>query len=159
MNRILMFLLLCTCTTNAFSQHEQKEFKLIIEIDEHLPISGIMGAQLMVTGKNGSVKKLLAGYDPGTLRVNDKNATALIDSAKQIILSFYYVDPANDSEEYNDYKIAFKKEWLTSKFCVLKIYNLDKKKYRKSYDPLSPSQNYNFSIDFPDYQMMPITKR
>jgi hypothetical protein len=143
-----MFLLLCTCTTNAFSQQERKEFKLIIEIDEQLPISGIMGAQLMVTGKNGSVKKLLAGY-----------AAALIDNAKQIILSFYYIDPANDNEAYNDYKIAFKKEWLTSKFCVLRVYNLDKKKYKKSYDPLSPSQNYNFSIDFPDYQMMPITKR
>jgi hypothetical protein len=159
MNRILIFLLLCTCTTMAFSQQERKEFKLIIEIDEQLPISGIMGAQLMVTGKNDSVKTLLAGYDPGTLRVNDKNAAALIDSAKQIILSFYYVDPANDSEAYSDYKIAFKKEWLTSKFCVLRVYNLDKKKYKKSYDPLSPSQNYNFSIDFPDYQMMPITKR
>jgi hypothetical protein len=159
MNKILIFLLLCTCGGNAFSQQDRKEFKLIIEIDDQLPISGIMGAQLMVKGKNDSVKTLLAGYDPGTLRVNDKNAAALIDSAKQIILSFYYVDPANDNEEYTDYKIAFKKEWLTSKFCVLRVYNLDKKKYRKSYDPLSPSQNYNFSIDFPDYQMMPITKR
>lgn len=159
MNRIWMFLLLCACTTNVFSQQDRKEFKLIIEIDEQLSINSVMGVNLIITDKNDSVKTLSAGYDPGTLRVNDKSAAALIAGAKQIVLSFYYVDPANDSEAYTDYKIPFKKEWLTSKFCVLRVYDLDKKKYRKSYNPLSSTQNYNFSIDFPDYQMMPITKR
>jgi hypothetical protein len=159
MNRILIFLLLCACTTNAFSQQDRKEFKLIIEIDEHLAISSVMGAKLMITGKNDSVKTLPASYEPGTLWVNDKEAAGLINSAKQIVLSFYNFEPTSVSEDYSDYKIEFKKEWLTSKFCVLKVYNLDKKKYKKSYDPLSQSQNYTFSIDFPGYQMMPISKR
>jgi hypothetical protein len=159
MNRILLVLLVCCCGTNAFSQQQRKEFKLIIEIDDQLAVGGVTAPKLILTDKRDSVKTLSAGYDPGTLWVDGNNAVDLIKRAKQIVFSFYYINPSNSDAGYYTYNIELKKDWITSSYCVLRVYNLDKRKYKRSYGPLSPTQNYTFSIDFPGYQMMPISKR
>ena len=143
-------ILMLFISTSIYSQ-DVKDINFIIEIDEEIVISAKV--DLFITSKDGICKEInfVSGFCPGKLLLKDLDYKELLsDSTQRITLEITYYDfnfkKVNEMEIYF-YEIEAEKFWFdvnNLSFFILKIYNLDKRKYRKRFDPLSKDQNYTF---------------
>ena len=62
-------------------------------------------------------------------------------------------------KEIYNYEIEIGKNWFEQTFVILKIYNLDKKKYKKRLAPLSKDKKYTFDLETSEGQMIRVRKR
>lgn len=99
----------------------------------------------------GTVSTIQANYHPGNLSIKQEEFVTLNHAnCNTIRLEFsYYRNTSRKNEIYN-YQFDLSKDWLLGTYLVLRVYNLDVKKYRKRYDPVGVGQNYTFEIDSPD---------
>jgi hypothetical protein len=70
----------------------------------------------------------------------------------------YYQNSVKGKQELYNYEIEMEKNWFEQSFVILKIYNLDKKKYRKRLEPLSKDRKYTFDLETSQGQMIRIRK-
>lgn len=146
--------------TNIYSQ-EVKSSNFIIVIDEEI-VTESLGIKLLVISKDGNSREIetITGYYPGNISLKKSDYDDLIsDETQSVILKFNYQTYINDSSYYYTYEIEAGKNWFERMFVILKIYNLDKKKYRKRFDPLSKDKNYTFELSTSEGQMLRIKKR
>lgn len=124
------------------------DINFMVTVNEELMIS-LSNFRIDVNSTNKSNSFLLR-YVPGKLKLTAEEYNAIfLSQHSELEVSFtagFY-----DKEEYYqyDYKIPFKKKWLVEEFCVLSLYNLNKKKYRKKFKPLHEDGRYSFSINLP----------
>lgn len=153
-------ILILFITTNIYSQ-EVKNSNFIIVIDEEI-VTNSLGIKLLVTSKDGNSREIepITGYYPGNISLKKSDYDDLIsDETQSVILKLRY-DPYINGKSYDyTYEIEAGKNWFNDMFFILKIYNLDKKKYRKRFDPLSKDKNYTFELSTSDGQMLRIRKR
>lgn len=153
-------ILMLFITTNIYSQ-EVKNINFIIVIDEEI-VTSSLGIKLLVTSKDGNNReiKAITGYYPGNISLKKSDYDDLIsDETQSVILKFNYPTYINDKFYYYPYEIEAGKNWFNNEFSIIKIYNLDKKKYRKRFDPLSKDKNYTFELTTSKGQMLRIKKR
>lgn len=134
-------------------QNVEKKLNLIVVIDQKIIVEGLYQIKL----SSGS-KIYTARYEPGNLIIDDtSNTLSKIDSLP-VTLSFYH-NVYNKKGLVNDYhyKIPLERVWLERSFIVLRIYNTDRKPYKKMYNPLK-GLNYTFELDLPTGSIKRITK-
>ena len=109
--------------------------------------------------EDGSEEIINIDYSPGSLSINNTDFDKLQSSrVKSFKLKFNYTEICkNDNIDYS-YEIELKKGWIKHYYFVLKIYNTDKKKYKKLFNPIL-DKNYTYEYYYPVGQMLRVTKK
>lgn len=154
-------ILILFITVTIYSQ-DVKNINIIVVIDEEI-VTNSLDVKFLITSKDGSSReiKTATGYYPGNISLKKTDYDDLIsDETQSVILKWHY-DPYINNKLYDyTYEIEAGKNWFNDNmFFILKIYNLNKKKYRKRFDPLSKDKNYTFELDTSQGQMLRIKKR
>ena len=152
---VLVLFLIATCGT--YGQSSEAEIDLVIVVNEEIAIE-LLGNMKLVVENETEVNTIEPQYYPGSLVMNKSDLDLLLsNNVKSITFCFdqYENDPANGKFFY---EIDFDKKWLTQRYIVLKIYNLEKTKYKMMYEPLSSGKNYTFEIDSPDFTFRRVLK-
>lgn len=159
MKKILILGLLIIAFTNVFAQENSKSFDFIIMVDETI-WTAPAEPKIIIKDKNGKeINTFLTSYHAGDLSFKESDYKKLSGSEfDSMIMVLKYTDICNDEVQYYNYNIEFKKGWLNNYFFILKIYNTDKKKYRKLFKPLE-GKKYTLEYDSSNGQMLQITKK
>lgn len=142
-----LFLMCCYCCAQSQSL---KSLDFIIMVDEKIVEGSITTVQLKTSTKR-SEKNFVAEYHPGNLSLKQEDFEEILsDSTKSVYLCFDYSEFGNGNQTLHSYKIEIKKPWLMSRYCIFRIYNLYKKKYKKAFDsPANKGKEYVFELDSP----------
>jgi|GEM_PF-5866572 len=147
--KISMTIFLLIFPLLAYSQGAS-EANLIFVIDEQLAVGSI--ANIKISDTEGNMFDAL--YYPGRLIFEKWNYNDRYSGTDSLTLSFdYYEDNKRGRQVYN-YSLPFDKRWLKQDYLILKIYNLNKKVYKRKFDPLDYKRNYTFEIIYPGGQML-----
>jgi hypothetical protein len=147
---ILSFLL----SNISIGQNVERRLNLIVVIDNKIVVGGMLNPQLRSGDNYFPVR-----YEPGNLTITDTNNVLTKIDSLPVILSFYYnVYNKRDLAYSNDYEIPLNKAWLEQSFIILRIYNTDRKPYKKIYYPLK-GLNYTFELDLPTGSINRVTKK
>lgn len=160
MKRILLTYFTFLISLGFMTAQETKNFDFIIMVDDEIwttPTTSIISTK---DNKGNIINTFNAEYHAGNLSIKESDYQDLLnnDSISSIDMSLKYSKVCNDETYYYDYNIDFKRGWLNNYFFVLKIYNTEKKKYRKIYEPLK-GKKYTFEYDSSNGQMLRITKK
>ena len=159
MKKCMLFCLCLFVYQIGIAQENKKSFDYIICIDDEIATSL---AQTMIIAKQGTnvVKKIDITYHPGDLSISPEDYDFI--SSKQGIKLFlqfdHYQYSSRGKQRFYSYEIEMGKIWFKNTFLILKIYNLDKFKYRHLLEPLSKDQNYTYELDTSEGQMFRIRK-
>ena len=136
----------------------QKEINMILSVDEKIVFGEISQVKIIAKFENGREQKVSTNYFPGNLSISDSDYNLLLaEDVKFVFLAFSYRDCGKKNIQH-DYKIDIKKGWLKNYYYVLHIYNTNKEKYKKIFDPL-PGKSYTYEIDYPGGAMKRIRKQ
>lgn len=125
--------------------------RIVIESPYLLHIKSVLGA---------SEKSYDVGYYPGYLSMKISDYDKLMaDDVKAIFLIFEYYDPSEKEGVKRSYEIELKKSWLQDYFNILRIYNLDKKKYGKVFFSPKSNRKYVYELDSPSNTFHLIRKK
>ena len=145
----------------SMAQEDRKKFDFIISVDEEI-VKKISKSLIIVKQGESVLKKINVSYYPGNLSIASEDYDMIFsDQGTSLFIQFdYYQYSFNGEQEIYNYEIEIGRNLLQPQsFVILKIYNLDKKKYRKRFDPLSKDKNYTFELDGSEGQMLRIKKR
>lgn len=158
MKRILFLILTCLAINEALGQVIRKSFDFIIVIDERIPISSMTNFRIRLD--DGTRQEIVkSSYHPGNLSLEELDYSILLsDSSGKLFLEFTYFDHSDKRHNIYSYSIELKKVWLDSKFNVLYIYNLDKRKYKNRFE-VEENSKYIYELDSPDYGFKRIRRR
>lgn len=171
---VIVFLFLCQISiaqenfATSLIKKDWKYLNLIICVDEKIVIDE-MYATSIVINNNDTLSKVKDGfyYSPGELLLSPEiwnllkpKPTGKQRNNTQLFLRFmYYKDPGNMKSKTYDYEIEFFPAWFDNlSFCIVYIYNLDNRKYRKKYYPLSKDKNYTYELSSSNGQMLRVGK-
>jgi len=158
MKKIFFILSLAITSGTIYCQNSIKSLDFILVIDENIAIGSITSLQLEVIGDTENI--VHANYFPGSLSMNVVDyAKLLSETTKAIYLKFTYFEYHNKKQEVYNYEIEIKKAWLSDYYNILRIYNLDKLKYRGKLDPIGKGKNYNYELDSPSHSFRLIWKK
>lgn len=132
---------------------DSKEFDLVIVIDDELVIAP-EGFTIRLESFKDSLS-FTPIYHPGSLELTKWQYDKLYSeefTTMKIIFS-YNLKYKKRAKNYF-YEINFIKEWLEYPFTILRIYNLDKGKYRRKYAPVDKDSNFSKVLDFGYYQII-----
>src|SRR5258708_6644696 len=126
------------------------EANLILLIDEELVIGTISNVRI-----NSNNEVVEASYQPGTLSIKKESFNRLISqNDDSLSLSFDYYKSAGKKQLVYNYKLPFIKKWFVQTYLIMKVYNLENRKYRGRYEPLDAKRNYSFEIIYPEGQII-----
>lgn len=109
----ILFLILLTFQYSV----SQKNFNLVIVVDEIVVVGGISGLKLAGIDQNGKKHLFVSDYFPGNLSVSEADFTKLLDtSIRTVHLIFNYEETQGKTQRNYTYKIDLKKGWLTHYF-------------------------------------------
>lgn len=132
---------------------------LIITVDDNIAITSIYSAKVEGIIK-GLEKIILADYVPGSLSFDSSHKNDLFAlSDSNLFLTFGYRSYKRKKQRVSHYKIEIKKEWFLEPYLILKIYNLDIRKYKRRFSPLDRNRNYTFEVDSPKFTFRRVIKR
>ncbi len=144
----------------SMAQENRKSFDFIICVDEEIATSL---SRPVIIAKQGTnvLKRIDISYHAGNLSMSSEDYNMIFsEQGITLFLQFdYYQYSSKGKQEIYNYEIEIGKNWFEQTFVILKIYNLDKKKYRKKLDPLSKDKNYTFDLETSEGQMIRIRKR
>jgi len=127
---------------------------LIIMVDNELCIGSISNIQI-VEGRN----RIEVEYDPGNLMVNQIDYKKLKMAKSDLVLYFEYYQYEGSKQTLYNYELPFSPDWLDQDYTVLRIYNLDNKKYKGVFEPLDKGRNYTYELDYPGGQMLRVRNK
>jgi len=145
--------------TQAYGQDIRKSFDFIIVIDDNIVVGSIASMQIeLVSGRGKEV--IAASYYPGNLSFAEGDYGKLMsDSTRAINLKFTNYEYTGQNQITYNYDIELKKEWLRGYFNILRIYDLDKKKYKAKYNPSGIGKNYAYEIESPSHSFRLIERK
>lgn len=129
----------------SFAQDFTQRVNMIVVIDNNVVVGGIMSPQLVVARM-----KLPVRYEPGNLSfvMSELQKKAFNTDSSKVYFDFYYNEFIKRKEYSHHYKIVLEKKWLDLSFLVLRIYNMNKKWNRKTYNSLD-GESYTYEMDTP----------
>lgn len=144
----------------SMAQENRKSFDFIVCVDEEIATSLTRPVIIAKQGAN-VLKRIDISYHAGNLSLSSEDYNMIFSEQEiTLFLQFdYYQYSSKGKQETYNYEIEIGKNWFERTFVILKIYNLDKKKYRKRFDPLSKDKNYTFELSTSEGQMLRIKKR
>jgi len=141
----------------SIAQEKIKSFDIIIFVDEEIVTS--LSKPVIIAKEGKSVlKRIDISYHVGNLSLSAEDYYMIFSNEeKTLFIQFdYYQYSSRGKQQVYNYEIEIGKNWLKQTFVVLKIYNLDKKKYKKRFAPLSKDKNYTFELSTSEGQMLRI---
>ena len=152
MERVVKKIIIFLCALNfcsSFSQ-ENDNINLIISIDEKVPTSlNIKNISYSDTdGKTYENNDLK--YTQGNFSVPKTTFDKLMsDGVKNVYLSLEYWEYCKGEQKNYSYVIELENSYFKYEYLIMHLFNLDKKKYRKIYFPISDNKNYTYYFDYP----------
>lgn len=139
------------CSSCFFVQSQDKCLSFIIVIDDEIAIGSIFDVRInAVTGEDSFVIK--TSYYPGNLQVDfDSKPEITQDDVTNLFLIFSWNNYEGGKHRILNYEVEIKKEWLNEKFCILRVYNLYKKRYKNAFYLNDVSKGFLFELDSPSY--------
>ncbi len=155
MKKIFFILLVFFFVESLQGQEDIKKVNFIITVDEKLAVDNILNSNIFI--KSGDkIDTISCRYLPGELIIYDYSKLVSADS-NMVVLSIWYIK--RRSNKYYYYKIELNKNlFINYSYVILRIYNLDKWKYRRIYYPLD-GKNYTYEFELPGYSIIRIRKR
>jgi hypothetical protein len=134
-----------------YSYAQEKKINLIISIDEKIPTSSINADNILIEKINGSKEEIkIIKYFQGNLIILESDYNKIkSEDAKLITLHLSYRNYCKGDYIDYSYEIVLEKAYFMHKYNICYIFNLDKKKYRKIYFPISNTKNYTYYFDYP----------
>ena len=156
--RWLLFVLFLL-STNLKAQEFSKNINFIISIDKEIVAGSIYDFKIIATLKNSKEKAVKANYYPGNISMSDADYKLLVsEDIKDVFLSFQHTEwLSNGNRKDYNYKIDIKKGWLTHYYYILYIYNTDKAKYKRMYEPIK-GETFTYEFDSPNGSMRRVSK-
>lgn len=155
---ILIYFLFLTSFSTVVAQ-ETKRFDFIIMVDEDIWTTPTTPKMITKDSKGNVIATFDIDYHAGNLSINELDYHKLLsDKISSVNMLLKYSKVCDDETYYYNYEIEFKREWLKNYFFILKIYNTDRKNYRKIYKPLE-GKKYTFEYDSSNGQMLRVTKK
>lgn len=133
---------------NYFNQEKNVDTNFIIIVDDEISIGTIVRTSFKIQMIDGSEEKKDFFYEPGLLRLSETDFNTInSDSIESIkILFAVYRQGAIEPDEY---ELDFDKRWFSERYAILKLYNLDIRKYKNIFYPLS-DVNYTYEVYTPN---------
>ncbi|WP_340067300.1 hypothetical protein [Ascidiimonas aurantiaca] len=137
----------------SFGQ-EEKEFDIVIVIDD-VVANNVENLKMKLTDTRGDYFTVSPKYHPGSFMVKQSQYEKMMsEDIKSIEITFSYNSEHKGKSKGYYYTINYGKKWLKEPFSVLSIYNLDRKKYKRLYEPINSDVKYSASIDFGHYSIL-----
>lgn len=156
--RILALLIIVVLNGIAAAQ-ETKSFDFIIMVDDEIWTTPTSPEMILKDSQGNTITSFSTDYHAGNLSIADSNYQEMLsENIGSINMVLKYSRVCGDDIYSYDYEIDFKSGWLQNYFFILKIYNTDRKVYRKIYEPLA-GKNYTFEFDSSNGQMLRVTKK
>ena len=154
------FIILCFLifSNSKFYGQERvnKQVNFIISVDDKVVIGSIAHCHLII---DGVISKTEIGYIPGKLSfISNSEISNKLMAAKYVLLAFNYYEYCNGNQIVHNYEIELKKAWLDYSFVVLRIYNVNKKRYKGMFNPLK-NKDYTYEMDFPEGSITRVKKK
>jgi len=147
----IVFVISSFCS--SFSQ-EYKELDMVIVIDD-IVANNIENLKIKLKNMDGDYLTITPKYHPGSLLIKQSQyETIMSEDIKSIEIIFSYNGEYKGELKGYYYAINYGKKWLKEPFNILSIYNLDKRKYRRAYEPIRVDAKYSASIDFGHYSIL-----
>ncbi|MFH6988659.1 hypothetical protein ACHRVW_13030 [Flavobacterium collinsii] len=157
MKKIFIMCFLLLSTKNLVAQ-ETKNLSFILVVDDQI-VSTQSNLTFIVTS-DISTENISAQYYPGTLVLKKLDYEKIISPfTKTIYLKYRNTVYIDGKSNYYDFEIEYQKSLLQDLYNILKIYNLNCKKYKKKFEPLSPTKNYTFEITSPNSTFLRVRKK
>ncbi|SEW53943.1 hypothetical protein [Chitinophaga arvensicola] len=147
MKNISCILLMSLSFLVASAQQVKKNLDLIIVIDEEISVGSL--AQVHIKAVSATQEYVIkAGYYPGNLSMELSDYDRLMsEDIKTILLLFDHYEYSGGESEMTNFEIKLEKSWLLHRFNILRIYNLEKKKYAKLFFAPKSGKTYVFEMD------------
>src|SRR5688572_20530742 len=139
-NIVLLFFVICFLKANG---QKEKNINLIIEIDEEIVVGPLSNLKIVLADSNTVINQLEADYYPGNLKLKEADYQNLLLS-KSICLKFDYSESKKGRYDTHNYELNLKNAKLENTYNIIRIYNLNKRKYKKHYIPLDGHKDYVF---------------
>jgi len=156
------FVSVCTAfliCAQIYGQDARKSLDFIIVINDNIAVGSISSLQIELVSERGK-EVIAASYYPGNLSLTEIDYNKLMsDSSKAVKLKFINYEYTGQNQAAYNYDIEVKREWLRDYFNILRIYDLDKKKYKARYEPSGVGKNYAYEIQSPSHSYRLVEKR
>lgn len=157
MKKIIIICFLLLSSKNLVAQ-EIKNLSFVLVVDDQI-ISTQSKITFIIT-TDISKENISALYYPGTLVIGKLDYEKLISSStKTIFLKYYDTIYIDGKAKYYDFEIEYQKAWLQDLYNVLRLYDLNCKKNKKKFEPLSPDKNYTFELTSPNSTFLRVRKK
>jgi hypothetical protein len=154
---ILFFLVLQSFPMIA--QKQVKNIDFIICIDEKIAVSSISRFRIIALSKDGSKQIIDADYYPGNLSIYEEDYDKLLEeNIKSVFIAFDFWDFSEADQHIVNFEIEIKRGWMENNYCILYVYNTNKKKYRKMFCT-EEGKNYALEIEYPGGSVKKIRKK
>lgn len=132
------------------------DYNLIITVNDKLIISDIKVSKIMLENNDKSIDTIDCQYKPGNLIVLDTDLE--LTSYRKITLSVDYIKREKRTDKYYHYDIDLYGVNFSQSYLILRLYNLDNRKYRQIFEPLE-GREYTFEIDMPSNSVTRIRRK
>ncbi|RUT70279.1 hypothetical protein D0817_10695 [Flavobacterium cupreum] len=157
MKKIIVICFLLLSSKNLVAQ-EIKNLSFILVVDDE--IISTKSKLTFIISTDTSTENLPAQYYPGTLSLSKLDYEKLISPAtKTIYLKYHDTVYVDGKATYYDFEIEYQKAWLQDLYNILRIYDLNSKKNKKKFDPLSSTKNYTFELTSSNTTFLRIRKK
>lgn len=142
------FILVLGFLTNAYGQKENKNIDFVLLINED--VYNQYAKFKFIKYHNGKEEDILVTYWPGNLSIPIADYEKLLnENADSIFLSINDDRYIDGKENHDQYIIEYKIQWLIDTYNILRIYNLNKKKYARLFYYTLKGKNYVYELDSP----------
>lgn len=156
-NLFLFFCYSLFCFNNIEAQEKNKTMSFVLVVDGEV-INANVNITFLINSEN-SEDKILATYYPGTLSMSQTDYEKLIsDNTKNVYLRYYQNNYINGKMNDCNFVIEYNKIWIQDKYTILRLYNLERGKYKNKIEPLSKTKNYTFEVESSRGQMLRVRK-
>jgi len=145
MKKNIIVFFICLFAGSAYGQ-DKSNFDFIIVVDETI-VTSLSNTRLLIRKGNELLSNMDVSYKPGNLSLNVADYNLIANSNDDLYLKFDYYDYSRGKQETYNYDIKIGKNWFEKSYLILRIYNTNKKKYKKKLIPVK-GINYVFEIDY-----------
>lgn len=157
MNKNVLSLLFLCITLMGYSQNKQINFIIVVDGE----LRQIYSDEIKIFDEQNIETTIKVNYLPGILSMSDQDYDKILAiSSKQMTLKVRHIETIKDKTNYFNFEITdFNKNWLTKgSYFILYIYNTEKKKYRKMYNPIV-GEKFTYDYDWSEGSMRRATKK
>lgn len=156
MKQFVLMIIFMFVFQDSIAQNNLKSFDFIICIDEQ--IATTLSNPLIIAKCGTEERQIDVNYYAGNLSLSNDDYNYI--SSRQdidLFLKFnYYQYSLNGKQKIYNYETIMRKGLFNQMFVILKIFNMDKKKYRKRFKTISKDKHYIINIDTSEGQILEI---